>query len=224
MSKLQDSLNSIKYDINKPLQKVLLVAVSKTHPESAILAAIDAGQFDFGENYVQELSRKAENLANHPICWHFIGNIQSNKTSQIAKYASWVHTLTKEQHAKRLNDQRPTNLSPLNVLIEVNISEEESKGGLSNYKDINTLATIINSLPNLRLKGLMGMASNTMDEIVIKNQFNLLSSYLEQLNNDGFNLTELSMGMSNDYKLAIECGSTMVRIGSKIFGERSYGN
>ena len=224
MKNIRESITSLRNEISFQKNQITIIAVSKTHPESAILTAIDAGQFDFGENYVQELSQKAEYLVNYPINWHFIGTIQSNKTSQIAKYASWVHTLTKEQHARRLNDQRPINLPPLNVLIEVNISGEENKGGLTNYKDIHTLATTIANLPNLRLKGLMGMASNTKDETVIKNQFKLLSSYLEQLNNKGFNLTELSMGMSNDYKLAIESGSTMVRIGSKIFGERNYGN
>lgn len=223
MKNITESLRSLRSDIHSLKNDIKIVAVSKTHHESMILATINAGQVDFGENYVQEMCRKAENLANYSVCWHFIGTIQSNKTSQIARYASWVHTLTKEQHARRLNDQRPINLPPLNILIEVNISNEENKGGLKNYDEIHNLAVIINGLPNLKLEGLMGIASNTNDEVIIKNQFKLLSKYLQRLNNDGFNLTQLSMGMSNDYKLAIECGSTIVRIGSKIFGERNYG-
>ncbi|AUR53049.1 YggS family pyridoxal phosphate-dependent enzyme [Aquella oligotrophica] len=222
MKNINDDLIALKQEINSTIRPIKLIAVSKTHSEAAILEAINAGQQDFGENYAQEMSSKAINLENHSISWHFIGTIQSNKTKLIAKHASWVHTLTTPQHAKRLNDQRAEDSPPLNILIEVNISNEESKGGLKSYAEIYELAKVVTDLPRLKLKGLMGMPSNTKDEQLLKQQFNLLSQYLYQLNQNGFELEHLSMGMSNDYKIAIECGSTMIRIGSKIFGERNY--
>lgn len=222
MNDIKAILASLKQEINSTARSIKLIAVSKTHHESAILEAINAGQQDFGENYAQEMSNKAISLKEHPISWHFIGTIQSNKTKLIAKHASWVHTLTTLQHAKRLNDQRADDFTPLNILIEVNISNEESKGGLKTYAEIYELAKEVTNLPKLKLQGLMGMPSNTNDEKILKQQFNLLTQYLYQLNSSGFQLEHLSMGMSNDYKIAIECGSTMVRIGSKIFGERNY--
>ena len=200
-----------------------LIAVSKTYPVTAIIEAYQNTQRQFGENYAQELAQKAHELSQlTDIEWHFIGTIQSNKTKLIAENAAWVHTLTKLQHALRLNNQRPANMPPLQVLIEVNISNEASKGGLSNLADIIDLANKIKKLPNLNLRGLMGMAANCNDENILASQFDKLKLYLQELNNLGFNLDQLSSGMSNDYPIAIAHGATLVRIGSKIFGERNY--
>lgn len=204
---------------------VKLIAVSKTYPIETIQEAYNqAQQRVFGENYPQELANKANQLKNLSLEWHFIGNIQSNKTKLIAENAAWVHTLTSINHAKRLNDQRPTNLDTLQVLIEVNISNERSKHGLNSLEEIILLAHEINWLPNLKLRGLMGMASATDNVELVKSQFNQLKSYQQQLNEQGFNLDQLSMGMSGDYRHALECGATMIRIGSLIFGERNYDN
>ncbi len=204
---------------------VNLIAVSKTIAIEAIQEAYHAAQqIAFGENYPQELASKVEQLQNLPLEWHFIGNIQSNKTKLIAENAAWAHTLANTNHAKRLNNQRPAHLAPLQVLIEVNISDEVSKHGLSNFAEIAILAKEINSLPNLKLRGLMGMASATDNIELIKAQFNQLKNYQQQLNEQGFNLDQLSMGMSGDYTHALECGATIIRIGSLIFGERNYDN
>jgi len=227
MNQIKSAIASIRQQLapaDTSLPSIKLVAVSKTHPETAILEALAAGQTDFGENYVQELANKAANLKEYPICWHFIGHIQSNKTRQIAQYANWVHTLTKLQHAIRLNNQRPADLPVLNVLIEVNISNEASKNGLTDLEEIYALALEIAILPMLKLRGLMGMASDTTDLALIKSQFLKLVQIRQELNQRGLDLDQLSMGMSNDYPIAIECGATMVRIGSKIFGKRIYDN
>ncbi|MDD3267070.1 MAG: YggS family pyridoxal phosphate-dependent enzyme [Burkholderiales bacterium] len=214
------NLNLINQEIKLKEKDVKLIAVSKKFPYSDILIAHNHGQVAFGENYPQELAEKAQELSQYPIEWHFIGNIQSNKIKQIAKYASWVHGLSKESHAKLFNQCRE-NMDKLNILIEVNISNEEDKHGLHSFDEVLSLAKYIKNLQNIELKGLMGMASNTSDKNVLKTQFNRLTQIKDQLNQNGFNLIELSMGMSNDYLVAIECGATMVRIGSKIFGARN---
>lgn len=229
MNNIETNLNLIKSELQSLITGLAgttlsLVAVSKTFPAQDIMLAYQAGQLAFGENYPQELESKAIELVDLNLEWHFIGNLQSNKTQIIAKYANWVHTLTKLSHAKRLNQQRPDNLPPLKVLIEVNISQEISKHGLSNYQDILELAQQIQELPKLQLCGLMGIASDSNDAQQIKQQFNLLAQHLAKLNQQGFNLTELSMGMSGDYQAAIACGATILRIGSKIFGNRTYDN
>lgn len=223
---IEQNIKEIQAQITelKPNNEVNLIAVSKNFPVTAIEKAYQAGQRRFGENYVQEFAAKAEKLHHLDIEWHFIGSIQSNKTKIIAKFAHWVHTLTKYTHAKRLNDQRPLECQPLKVLIEVNISNEDSKHGLDNFAQIHELAIQIQQLPNLKLVGLMGMAANGDDTNLIQQQFLQLSNYLDQLNQHGFELTQLSMGMSQDYPLAIKAGANLIRIGSKIFGERNYDN
>ena len=197
-----------------------LIAVSKKFPVSDIREAASCGQLVFGENYPQELASKAHELAELNLEWHFIGNIQSNKTRLIADHAAWVHTLTSLQHARRLNEQRPVHLKPLQVLIEVNISNESAKHGLSEWSAILALAQSIQSLPNIQLRGLMGMASNAPEQAIVSQQFQKLKDYLTQLNHAGLELNQLSMGMSNDYPLALAAGATLIRIGSKIFGTR----
>ena len=206
-------------------QKVELIAVSKTFPSALIRQAYTHGQRKFAESYPQELEKKVAELTDLAIEWHFIGNIQSNKTKLLAQQASWVHTITKLQHAKRLNDQRPAELAPLQVLIEVNISQESNKQGVNNWQELIQLAQVIMQLPRLKLRGLMGMASATNDQQLIQAQFQQLGRYLEQLNTQGLgNFDQLSMGMSADYPLAIKAGATLVRIGSNIFGARTYDN
>lgn len=225
MTNIVQNLAEIMQDLSKCYNKnVSLIGVSKMFPEAYIVEAYNAGLIKFGENYPQELAAKASNLNEYDIEWHFIGNIQSNKTRLIAENASWVHTIAKAQHAKRLNDQRPKDKPALQVLIEVNISNEKNKYGLISFDDILELATFIHSQPNLELRGLMGMASDTENEYIIRQQFNTLSELKNKLNQHGFDLSELSMGMSNDYKIAVECGATFIRIGSKIFGARNYDN
>lgn len=220
---LQQVNNSIKALAHE--QKVELIAVSKTFPSTLVRQAYADGQRKFAESYPQELAQKTRELADLEIEWHFIGNIQSNKTKLIAQQASWVHTITKLQHAKRLNDQRPAELAPLQILIEVNISQEPNKYGVNNWQELIQLAQAIMQLPRLELRGLMGMASATNDQQLIQAQFQQLGRYLEQLNTQGLgNFDQLSMGMSADYPLAIKAGATLVRIGSNIFGARTYDN
>lgn len=226
MSHIAYNLNQIQELINQhdSAKRVKLIAVSKTFPIEDIQIAYELGMRRFGENYPQELATKGQQLTQNDIEWHFIGNIQSNKTKLISEYANWVHTLTKASHATRLNDQRPPHAPTLQVLIEVNISNEDNKHGIRNLTELTELANHINQLPNLKLRGLMGMASDSSDEALINSQFKYLHECYEYLNQNGFELTELSMGMSNDFPLAIANGATMVRIGSKIFGARDYGN
>lgn len=220
---LQQVNNSIKALAHE--QKVELIAVSKTFPSTLVRQAYADGQRKFAESYPQELAQKTRELADLEIEWHFIGNIQSNKTKLIAQQASWVHTITKLQHAKRLNDQRPAELAPLQILIEVNISQESNKQGVTNWQELIQLAQAIMQLPRLKLRGLMGMAMATNDQQLIQAQFQQLGRYLEQLNTQGLgNFDQLSMGMSADYPLAIKAGATLVRIGSNIFGARTYDN
>lgn len=202
--------------------QVKLIAVSKNFAISTIREAYAAGQCCFGESYAQELAFKAQQLSALKLEWHFIGKLQSNKTRLIAQYASWVHALTTQQHALRLNNQRPPNLAPLQVLISVNISNEVSKNGLQDFNAIKNLAAEINHLPRLQLRGLMGIASANATAASLRQQFMLLSNYSQQLQSHGYKLDQLSIGMSDDYPIALECGATMLRIGSKIFGARSY--
>lgn len=220
LNQIHDSINAIKGMI-----QVELISVSKTFPQQLIQEAYACGQRKFGESYPQELATKAQELIDLNIEWHFIGNIQSNKTRLIAQYSSWVHTITQFQHAKRLNDQRPADMPPLQVLIEVNLSQESTKSGVNNLDEIIQLATEISSLPRLKLRGLMGMASNSNDQQLVKTQFQQLNTYLEQLQVHDFDqLDQLSMGMSQDYPLAIAAGATLIRVGSSIFGARTYDN
>lgn len=221
ISAIQQQLTKLRIHYSHPIK---LIAVSKTMEVDKIITAYNAGIFAFGENYLQEFKDKAGQLAHLPIEWHFIGTIQSNKSRIIAKHASYLHTLTKISHAVRINNQRPENLPPLNVLIEINISGETSKQGLSEETEITALATEILRLPRLKLCGLMGMASDSSDNQLISSQFKALAHWQARLLELGFILPELSMGMSNDYPLAIEAGATMVRVGSKIFGKRNYDN
>ncbi|MGD2117078.1 MAG: YggS family pyridoxal phosphate-dependent enzyme [Chromatiales bacterium] len=199
---------------------IRLLAVSKTKPASDIAEAIEAGQSEFGENYLQEALAKIEQLRGCDVAWHFIGHIQSNKTRPIAEHFDWVHTVDNLKHARRLNDQRPEDMLPLNVCIQVNISSEASKSGIS-PEQLPELAQAISQLPRLRLRGLMAIPAATDDPTQQHEAFAQMRQLLERLNNSGFELDTLSMGMSGDLEAAIAEGATMVRIGTAIFGRRN---
>ena len=199
---------------------VKLLAVSKTKPAHMVETLYQLGQRSFGENYLQDAVEKITSLANlNDIEWHFIGPIQSNKTRTIAEHFQWVETLDREKIAQRLNDQRPDDLPPLKVLIQVNISREEQKSGIS-PEQVEHFATIIDTLPRLSLQGLMCIPQSTEDESKLAKQFAEMQQLLQQLANNHPQCTVLSMGMSNDLALAIQYGSSQVRIGTDIFGVR----
>ncbi len=198
---------------------VRLLAVSKTFGASAVVTAWQAGQRAFGENFVQEALDKIAELGQPDIEWHFIGPVQSNKTHPIAEHFAWVHSVDREKIARRLNDARPPHLPPLNVLIQVNVSDEASKSGVVPGEE-RALAAMIRTLPRLRLRGLMAIPEPTSDVAVQRRRFALLRSLQQGLQTDDSSVDTLSMGMSDDLEAAIAEGSTMVRIGTAIFGSR----
>ncbi len=206
-------------------ESVQLLAVSKTKPIKAILDAHQAGQRMFGENYVQEGVDKVQYFAQHhpelDLEWHFIGPIQSNKTRPVAEHFSWVHTISRDKIAQRLNDQRPMGMAPLQVLIQVNTSGEQSKSGITD-EQVFELAELISSLPNLTLRGLMSIPENVSDYQSQYAAFTQLAELQQQLQQKYPSVDTLSMGMSGDMDAAIAAGSTIVRIGTAIFGARDY--
>jgi len=199
---------------------IVLVAVTKTFGPDAIRAAYDAGQRDFGESYAQEATGKLPALADLAIVWHFIGPIQSNKTRPIAESFDWVHAIDRAKIAERLSAQRPAGRAPLQVCIEVNVSGEASKAGVA-PDAAPALAAAVARLPNLRLRGLMAIPEPTPDGALQRRRFDQLRELKDALNRDGLALDTLSMGMSDDFEAAIAAGSTMVRIGTAIFGARA---
>jgi PLP dependent protein len=208
---------------SRPASDIQLLAVSKTKPMEQIIAAYDAGQRRFGENYVQEGEAKIRALKpNYPdIEWHFIGPLQSNKTLIVAEHFDWMHSLCRAKIAQRLSEQRPADLPPLNVCIQLNISAEASKSG-AEISQLLPLAQEIDSLPRLKLRGLMAIPTDTDDEALQRRELGELKDQFELLRAAFPHVDTLSMGMSKDLEIAIEQGSTLVRIGSAIFGERTY--
>lgn len=204
---------------------VQLLAVSKTFPAQAVLEALAAGQHAFGENYLQEALDKIANVAQaQPGAqpeWHFIGPIQSNKTRPIASSFAWVHTVERLKIAQRLSEQRPPELGPLNICLQVNISGEASKSGATEH-ELPELARQVAQLPNLRLRGLMAIPEPTDDQAQQRAAFARVRTLFDALRADGLALDTLSMGMSGDMATAIAEGATIVRIGSAIFGARNY--
>lgn len=201
---------------------VRLLAVSKTKPVEALEAAYHVGQRSFGENYVQEAVDKYHALSHlTDIEWHFIGPIQSNKSRLIAQTMAWVHSVDREKIARRLSEQRPGNLPPLNVCIQVNISGEESKAGAS-LSELDDLVALVNHLPNLQLRGLMAIPAPQVDHDAQCRVYEPLQQAFIELSKSDRMIDTLSIGMSADLPAAIASGSTMVRVGTAIFGARDY--
>ncbi len=199
---------------------VSLLAVSKTKPAADIQAAFEAGQRCFGESYLQEALDKIAALQQLPIEWHFIGHIQSNKTQDIAHHFAWVHSVDRLKIARRLSEQRPADLPPLNVCLQINISAEASKSGIS-LQQLDELAIQVAELPAIRLRGLMAIPARCDSFSEQRALFHQLNDALQGLNAQGLQLDTLSMGMSGDMEAAIAEGATIVRIGTAIFGPRS---
>ncbi|MDP2134775.1 MAG: YggS family pyridoxal phosphate-dependent enzyme [Sulfuritalea sp.] len=201
---------------------VQLLAVSKTWPATRVRQAVAAGQHAFGENYVQEALDKIALLATAGIEWHFIGPLQGNKTRPVAENFAWVHSVDRLRIAERLAAQRPPQLPPLQVCLQVNVSGEASKSGCMPQQSLD-LAAAIGSLTSLRLRGLMTIPEPTPDLMRQRQQFALLRKTLERINAEfGSGLDTLSMGMSDDLEAAIMEGATVVRVGTAIFGNRDY--
>lgn len=232
MSEITHNLQTIKAQIEQfnaqTPQQTQLLAVSKTKPLSAVIEAYAAGQRLFGENYVQEAVEKIQQLKNHSqsdvhyaeIVWHFIGPIQSNKTKLIAEHFDWVQSIDRLKVAQRLNEQRPDALAKLNVCLQINISEEDNKSG-ADKTQMFELAKLVSQLPNLNLRGIMCIPQKTADQTLQNRQLQQMQQLFLALKAQYPNVDTLSMGMTNDMQLAIENGSTMVRIGTAIFGERA---
>lgn len=224
LSQLQQQIAQACEKAQREKSAVKLLAVSKTKPVEAILTAAEAGQYAFGENYVQEAVEKIQYCEQQGIAleWHFIGALQSNKTRLVAEYFDWFQTLDRAKLADRLNEQRSAHKPPLNVLIQINISDEQSKSGIS-PTEMLTLAKHIENQPHLRLRGLMAIpaATDNLNEQLAA--FSAMQRLFEQLKTafPTQQIDTLSMGMSEDMQSAIQCGSTMVRIGTAIFGKRS---
>ncbi|MDO8051672.1 YggS family pyridoxal phosphate-dependent enzyme [Janthinobacterium sp. SUN211] len=222
---VRDSIAQAAADARRAPGDVTLLAVSKTFGADAVLAAMRAGQAAFGENYLQEALDKinAVKLAlpqGAPV-WHFIGPIQSNKTRPIAEHFDWVHTVEREKIAARLSEQRPAGLPDLNICLQVNISGEASKSGVT-PADLPALAHAVAQLPRLRLRGLMAIPEPETDVNLQRAAFAQLRVLYDQLKADGLALDTLSMGMSADLRAAVLEGATIVRVGSAIFGSRTY--
>jgi len=199
---------------------VMLLAVSKTKPLSDVIEAYDHGQRHFGENYLQDALDKIDHCPNDDIEWHFIGAIQSNKTKTIATHFDWVHTVDREKVARLLNQHRPAHLPPLKVLIQVNISKESNKNGVA-LTQLSELVEQVSQLPNLLLCGLMCIPAAGQTESTQRHAFNKMAAARDHLNLTYPHIKQLSMGMSGDLTTAIACGSTIVRIGTGIFGARN---
>ena len=205
--------------VQRDASSIHLLAVSKTKPAQAVREAYAAGMRDFGENYLQEALGKQAELTDLPLSWHFIGPIQSNKTRAIAEHFAWVHSVDRLKIAQRLSEQRPADLPPLNICIQVNVSVEASKSGCT-PADLPALATAISALPRLKLRGLMAIPEPTEDRAEQDAAFATVRDLQASLN---LALDTLSMGMSHDLESAIAQGATWVRIGTALFGARDYG-
>jgi len=219
LRKIRDLLHFAAIEANRDPAEVRLLAVSKKQSLEKIREAYAAGQRDFGENFVQEGVEKLEAMAKDDLTWHFIGHLQSNKTRVVAEYFDWVHTIDKFKTARRLSDQRPDDLPPLNLCLQVNVDDEESKSGVT-PEALPELAAACRDLPNIRLRGLMCLPAirENLDEQRIP--FAVLRKLAEKLRTGGVDTDTLSMGMTADFRAAILEGATIVRIGTALFGER----
>lgn len=228
MTKISTQLSAVRERIQaacrvagRPPEAVTLLAVSKTFGADAVQAAFEAGQTAFGENYIQEAVEKITTLRQLPLEWHCIGPVQSNKTRLVAEHFDWVHTVDRLKIAQRLSEQRPAGLPPLQVCIQVNVDGGPTKSGVV-PADALALAQAVAGLPGLRLRGLMCIPEPAPDFATACQVFNRARILLADLNAQGLKLDTLSMGMSDDLEAAIASGSTLVRVGSAIFGSRRY--
>ena len=217
--KIQDLLGQACDRAGRTTESVKLLAVSKTKPLNMILELARAGQYDFGENFVQEGIDKIEQSGRQDLCWHFIGHLQTNKTRPVAEHFDWVHTIDRTKIARRLSAQRPTALGPLNVCLQVNVDREEGKSGAA-LDDIEPLAAEVADLPGIKLRGLMCIPAVRENHEDQREPFRRVREALEKLNASGYSMDTLSMGMTGDYEAAIEEGATIVRIGTALFGAR----
>ncbi|MBE0439976.1 MAG: YggS family pyridoxal phosphate-dependent enzyme [Gammaproteobacteria bacterium] len=217
---IEDLIRNTEQQFNRPRQSVSLLAVSKTWPASMLRQLAEAGHQRFGENYLQEALTKIKQCTDLNLEWHFIGPIQSNKTRDIAQYFDWVHTVDRLKIAQRLSNQRPDDLAPLNVCIQVNIDNEATKSGIA-ANELIPLAAEITQLPHLLLRGLMIIPAKTDNVEQQQASFHKARLLFEQLSTLYPSVDTLSMGMSDDMTLAIAEGSTMVRVGSALFGQRA---
>ncbi|MEX0144581.1 YggS family pyridoxal phosphate-dependent enzyme [Massilia sp. LMS1-1-1.1] len=222
---VRESIAQAAADAQRAPADVTLLAVSKTFGADAVLDAMRAGQAAFGENYLQEALDKIAFVKaaapQHAPAWHFIGPIQSNKTRPIAEHFDWVHTVEREKIATRLSEQRPAGLPDLNICLQVNISGEASKSGVT-PAELPALAHAVAQLPRLRLRGLMAIPEPETELTLQRAAFAQLRALYEQLKAEGLALDTLSMGMSADLRAAVLEGATIVRVGSAIFGSRNY--
>ncbi len=226
MQKIRDNLSQLRQKIQQLLQKyqrdpaaVVLLAVSKTQSVAAIETAVLQGQYRFGENYLQEALPKIQALKAYQLQWHFIGRIQSNKIKDIAENFAWVQSVYQLKHAQRLSQQRPAGLLPLNVTVQINIDREPQKAGIMPEDALNFAQEVV-KLPNLRLRGLMGLPAAHPDFMAQQQSFKALHAVYQRLKEQGLPLDTLSMGMSDDMEAAIAQGTTLLRIGTAIFGQR----
>ncbi len=219
LNKIREYIREAERKYEREAGSVQLLAVSKTRSVEEISEAIEHGQLDFGENYQQEVKTKLNALSGKAINWHFIGPLQSNKARSIAEHFCWIHSLDRLKIAKRLSDLRPGHMPDLNVCIQLNISGEPSKSGVS-PDELMSLADNLVRLPRLKFRGLMALPAPTEDFSEQRKGFRSMHLCFEQLRSAGHEIDTLSMGTSNDMEAAIAEGSTIVRIGTSLFGPR----
>ena len=223
LTELSTELAELATQAGRSPEEIKLIAVSKTHPSELIAEAFQAGQVRFGENRVQEASEKIEKLQNLGIEWHLIGHLQKNKARFCPGRFDWIHSVDSQELLKLLEKQCALQSQPIQILLQANLSQEDSKSGVSDYDNLCRLLEKTQGCQWLRCRGLMTMAAATDDANKIRKTFSQLRTWLEKLRNE-FTLTtftELSMGMSSDYRIAIAEGATMVRLGTALFGERN---
>jgi len=219
-NRLQQKISEICEKCSRNPAEITLIAVSKNNPISAIEEAQKCGLIHFGENKAQELRDKAE--IKPDVVWHFIGHLQTNKVKYVVKAAEFIHSVDSEKVLEEINKRAASENKIQKILFEVNTSDESNKFGLKNFESLKNLVELSKDMKNIDAKGLMTMAPYTDNKKIIRDCFVQLRQWKEKLNEEGFRLTDLSMGMTNDFDIAIEEGATMIRIGTAIFGERDY--
>ncbi|MEX0843721.1 MAG: YggS family pyridoxal phosphate-dependent enzyme [Balneolaceae bacterium] len=225
LKSIKEKIDSTCKNAGRDPKEITLVAVTKTKPNEDILEAITAGQLHFGENRMKELEDKMKEIELPEVVWHFIGNLQTNKIKYIAHRVNWIHSVEKSKYLKEIEKRAGNENRVINALIQVNISNEQQKGGCK-PEDLEKILKSAQGYEHVQVRGLMGMATFVDDPEEVRSEFKLLKELFDthqKYNKGSVKLEHLSMGMTNDMEVAIEEGATMVRIGSAIFGERNYG-